>query len=97
MTRMANDYERADHYRDERKHEPRATDPLPLRFEPVVPGAMEIALLVKGLANVNDGARLVEQYAQTVAAEARLDATAKTIDRCCEVIGNVGGRSDAQA
>jgi hypothetical protein len=27
MTRMANEYERADHERDYRKHEPRPTDP----------------------------------------------------------------------
>jgi hypothetical protein len=84
MTRMANEYERADHDRDLRKHD---TDPLPLRLQPVVPDALAIALLVKGLANVADAASLIEQYAQTVASQARLEGVITASDRILAAIG----------
>lgn len=73
MTRMANDYERADHYRDERKHEPRATDPLPLRFERPMSLAEQVAINVKKLSNITAAAGLIEDYAQLVAQAALLD------------------------
>jgi len=83
MTRMANEYERADHYRDERKHD---TDPLPLHIQaPPVSGALEIAILAQAV-SLPQAAELIEQYARAEAAAARLDAVAMTIDRCCEAI-----------
>lgn len=82
MTRMANEYERADHERDLRKH-----DTLPSRLSPPIAGAMEVALIVKGLPNISDAASLIEQYAQTVAAEARLQAVADTGERILAQLG----------
>lgn len=70
-----------DHERDLRKHEPRASDPLPHRLSPPIAGALEVAILVKGIASYTDAAALIEQYAQTVAAEARLQAVVDTADR----------------
>lgn len=73
---------RWDHARDLRKHDgPRPHDPLPLRLQPVISPALEIALLVKGLANVTAAAALIEQYAQTVAAAARLEGVEMTANR----------------
>lgn len=82
MTRMANEYERADHDRDLRKH-----DTLPSRLSPPIAGALEVAILVKGLSNVTVAAGLIEQYAQTVAAEARLQAVIDTGERILTQIG----------
>lgn len=81
MTRAANEYERADHDRDLRKHDLRSADPLPARLSPPIAGALEVAILVKGLTSYTDAAALIEQYAQTVAAEARLQAVIDTGDR----------------
>ena len=60
---------RADHYRDERKHD----FPTIRRLEPKVTTALEIAILVKNLPNVTEGAQLIEQYAHVVAACVRAD------------------------
>lgn len=94
MTRMANEYERADHYRDHAKHEPRPgdrgftdsdvlgkftgpSDPLPLRLQPKpLSTAMDVAILVRTLGNIEDAAALIEQFVNTKAAEQRLDAVA---------------------
>ncbi len=81
MTRAATQEERWDRERDYRKHEPRPSDPIPLRLQPVVPGAMEVAILVKGISDYTAAANLIEQYAQTVAAEAKLQAVIDTGDR----------------
>ena len=74
MTRMADEYERADHDRDLRKHEPRPGDKdFPIRLEKPLTTAMDIVVLVKALPNYAEAARLVEQYAGMVAAGARAD------------------------
>lgn len=70
-----------DRDRDYRKHEPRPTDPLPARMQVPLATALEIAVMVKGLKNIRDAEKLVEQYAQTVAAEAALQATINAGDR----------------
>lgn len=92
--RQANEYERADHYRDLRKHEPRPTDPLPLHVQsaPVV-GALEVAILAKAV-SVAAAAALIEQYAQTMAAGARLDGVAQAYRRIDDALTGV---SNAQA
>lgn len=88
---------RWDHQRDLRKHDgPRPHDPpLPFRLQPVVPAALAVALLVKDLKNVSDAAALVEQYAQTVAAEAALQATINAGDRILATIDSFGSAPDA--
>jgi hypothetical protein len=73
--------EQADHDRDHRKHEWRPGDPPPLRFDVPIAGALEVALLVRGVKDPREGAKLIEQYAQTAAAEARLQAVIDTSDR----------------
>lgn len=80
MTRAATQDERFDRAHDHRKNwiDP---DPLPLRLQPVVPAAMEVLLIVKGLTDYNAAANLIEAYAQTVASQARLQAVADTADR----------------
>jgi hypothetical protein len=89
MTRMANEYERADHDRDLRKHEDRPSDklpPLPLHVQsPSIAGALEVAVYVKGMKDPREAAKLVEQYAQTLAAAIPLDrrfALAKMVGYC---------------
>lgn len=110
MTRMANEYERADHYRDERKHDPRPGDrgftdsdilgkfngdPLPLRLQPApITGALEVAILAQAIP-LQAAAELIEQYARTAAAAARVDATAEAIDLCCAEIEKHGSKADA--
>jgi hypothetical protein len=74
-----------DHKRDLAKHEPRPSDPLPARFIIPVARALEVAVLVKGLKDIRDAAALIEQYAQTVAAEASLQATITAGDRILAV------------
>lgn len=61
----------ADRFRDERKH-----DRLPSRLSPPLSTAMDIALCVRGMDNLNAAAALIEQYADTKAAADRLDAVA---------------------
>lgn len=70
--KMASAEQVADHERDLRKHDPRPTDP--------PTAAIEIAMLVQGV-GISIGARLIEQYAQTVAAGARLDGVQQAFDR----------------
>lgn len=77
MTHPATEYERADHERDLCKHEPRPTD----RLTPAIPTAVEIAALVKGMDDIRGAARLIEQYARTVAAGARLEEAQRIADR----------------
>jgi hypothetical protein len=87
MTRMANEYERADHYRDLAKHD---TDPLPLHVQaPPITGALEVAILAQAVP-LEQAASLIEQYARTCSAAARLDAVSETIDRCCAEIEKQG-------
>ena len=84
--RNANEYERADHYRDSLKHEPRPTDSLPLHVQSApIAGALEVAILAQAVP-LQQAAELIEQYARAEAAAARLDAVSKTIDRCCDAI-----------
>ena len=69
--RNANEYERADHDRDLRKH-----DTLPHRLDRPLCTAMDIVLCVRAMKNLQDAAWLVEQYADTKASEQRMDAVA---------------------
>ena len=77
--------QRFDHARDLRKHD---TDPLPLRLITPTSRALDIAVLVQGMKNPTKAADLIEQYAQTVAAEARLQAVADTADRVFATLDN---------
>lgn len=78
-----------DHQRDLRKHEPRPTDP-PSRFDRKIPTAIEVAMLVRGLTNVTDAADLIEQYAKTVAAGARLEGVSQAYSRVDKVLTEAG-------
>lgn len=68
---------RADHYRDERKHDFEPID----RLERQIPTALDVASLVKLVDDISIGARLIEQYAKTCAAEARMEATEAATNR----------------
>lgn len=93
MTRMANEYERADHDRDIRKH-----DTLPDRFRVTIPMALEVAMLARSAGvSLTDAANLIEQYARTAASEARIDAVMETSARMLAQIDKFGRTSDAQA
>lgn len=86
-----------DHERDLRKHEPRPGEPdyVPLFVQsPRVAGAIEVAILAKAVP-IQAAADLIEQYAQTVAAGAKLEAVSETINRCCKEIEKFGERNDA--
>lgn len=79
-----NEESRADHYRDERKHDfdplppraqktvdsPRLSDPVPARLDRPITTAEDIAAQVKRL-DILAGAALIEQYARTFNAGAR--------------------------
>lgn len=67
---------RADHSRDLRKH-----DSLPHRVDRQISTAIDIALLCRLMDNIQDAADLIEQYAQMVAAGARLDETLEAANR----------------
>ena len=69
-----------DHERDLRK-----VDQPPHRLAVPVPAAFEIASLVKAV-DLHLGAQLIEQYAQTIAAGARLDGVARASDRILETL-----------
>lgn len=69
--------------------------PLPARFDIPASTAVEIAVLVQALP-LAAGAKLIEQYARTVAAAAKLDAIAETGDRVMAVI-EAHGFANAQA
>jgi hypothetical protein len=72
MTRHANEYERADHDRDLRKH-----DDIPLRLQPrPLSTAMDVAILVRALDNIEQAAALIERFVDAKAAEQRLEAVA---------------------
>jgi hypothetical protein len=74
--------QRFDHARDLRKHDgPRPHDRIPLRLTPTISEAMQICILVKGEKNFEAAAALIEQYAQTTAEGARLQATIDTSER----------------
>lgn len=68
---------RADHYRDDHKHELRPGDrdyvPLHAQAAPIST-AMDIALIVRGLKNPTEAAALIDQYAQMIAKIALADA-----------------------
>lgn len=71
--RHANEYERADHYHDHQKH----SDDIPLYAQAApLSTAMDVAILVRALGNIEDAAALIEQFVNTKAAEQRLDAVA---------------------
>lgn len=107
ITRDANYW---DHLRDERKHEPRpgdrgftdsdvlgkfTGDPLPLRLQPPpITGALEVAILAQAVP-LQKAADLIEQYARTVASEARLQGVVDTINRVDEAFDSMGARTDA--
>lgn len=76
------DWDRA---RDYRKHEPRPSDPLPARFQTPIAGALEVAILAQAVPLVQ-AAELIEQYARTVAAGARLEAVETTANRMIAAI-----------
>jgi hypothetical protein len=92
MTRMANEYERADHDRDLAKHEPRPgrnfTDSdvlgkftgepaIPLRLQPApLSTAHDVAIIVRNISSIEQAAALIESYADAKAAAQRLDAVA---------------------
>lgn len=59
----------ADHRHDLMKHEPRVIN------------ALEIALAIKGLKNIHQAAALIQQYANTVAAGAKLEGVNAAYDR----------------
>jgi hypothetical protein len=71
-----------DHERDLRKHEPRPTD----RLTPPIATALEVAIMVKGLKDIREAEKLVEQYAQTVAAGARLEGVIEGSERVLQSI-----------
>lgn len=83
MTRMANEYERADHDRDLRKHEPRPGDrDFPIRLETAIPASVDVAVLVRNPAvSLTAAADLIEQYARTRASEAAAEATLEVGNR----------------
>jgi hypothetical protein len=51
---------------------------------PEIKGAHEVAVLVKCLPNIADGAALIEQYASLVAAGAKIDAAQDMYDGIME-------------
>lgn len=79
--RAANEYERADHDRDLRKHDERPFDHL----DPPTSDSIDIAILVRAVKNPLDGAKLIEQYGSTREAAGRLDGVTKTLDRIAPV------------
>ena len=77
MKRYTDEY--WDHLRDLRKHDFPSLKP--------VATAVEIAALVKQLPNITDAANLIEQYAQTVAAGARLEGIEQAYARVDAMLG----------
>lgn len=94
ITRDAYYYDRL---RDERKVDRtgRKFDPLPLHVQSApISGALEVAILAQAVP-LQAAAELIEQYAATVAAGAKLEATAEAIDACCAAIEKHKEASDA--
>lgn len=60
-----------DHQRDHRKH-----DSLPHRLDRKISTALDIALLVRLMDNIEDAAALIDLYAANRASEARMEAVA---------------------
>lgn len=52
-----------------------------MKHEPRVINALEIALAIKGLKNINQAAALIQQYADCAAAGAKLDGVSEAYDR----------------
>jgi len=94
--RSDEDY-RADRYRDHAKQEPRpgdrgftdsdvlgkynGPDPLPLHVQsPPITGALEVAILAQAVP-LQQAAELIEQYARTMASQAKLDGIVECSDR----------------
>lgn len=82
ITRDANYW---DHLRDERKHELRpgdrgfsrpADNEPPARLDRPLSTAMDVAVLVRALDNIEQAAALIERFVDAKAAEKRLDAVA---------------------
>jgi hypothetical protein len=64
--------ERADYEHDQRKN---WSPDIPLRLEPSpLSTAMDIALIVRGMTNLVEAAKLIEAYADAKAAATRMDA-----------------------
>lgn len=92
MTRMATQNERWDHERDLRKHEPRPGDKdFPIRLEKPLTTAMDIVVLVKALPNYAEAARLIEQYACMVAANACAD---EALLRLAKIEGGIPSKNE---
>jgi len=85
------DAEYWDHRRDLEKHDD--TPPLYAQSAPIT-GALEVAILAQAVP-LQAAANLIEQYARTCAAAAKLDAVSETINRCCDAIDQHGVRTDA--
>lgn len=64
---------------------------------PKITTAMEVVILIKMLPDHEDGARLVEEYAQMVAAGAKLDATLEADARMDALIRNSMARIQTPA
>jgi len=77
MTRTPTPDEIADHERDHLKN-----------YEARPPGinATEIALIVKGLKNIDECAKLIDQYADMVAAGAKLEGVDQATHRVLAVL-----------
>jgi len=67
-----------DHERDERKHD------FPLRLEPApspLSTALDIALCVRALKNLQQGAELIQQYAELIANQRLDEAAGRAVNR----------------
>ena len=83
------EYDAADHERDLRKHD------FPIRLEPArLTTALDIALIVRKLDNLQEGAKLIQQYADMVAAGAALDEANRLGNRIVRSIESPLSRSE---
>lgn len=69
--------ERAEHEYDDARAARRPTDPIT---------SLDVCLLVRGIRNPTEGAALIEQYAKTIAAGARLDGVAEAGQRILQLL-----------
>lgn len=69
---------RADYEREHRKNFIEEDgEPIALRLQPkLLSTAMDVALIVRGMSNLQDAGKLIDAYADAKAAEKRLDAVA---------------------
>lgn len=65
-----------DHERDLRKHDTPSRHQPAHRLDTPISPAVEVAMAVKAMKNIAEAAKLIEQYADTRAAERRLEAVA---------------------